>query len=761
MSDELEFLRSLYEWRDIHADQLDSFEEELRPLCGKHITDTTLHGKYEGKLHLGILNLTLFSHALNILESTNKFSWALKDSSQTHQQYIDVLYQHDGRIAQKKCTKDERLAMEVLLKRGIVFLHRKHYCLPLEFLIRSKGAAQAQTWLHMCKNMKLDLLKTILPVHILKTMRPSPVASELATQFYLLGIKQRAIFKEKQLDEYAWSFLFDLNALEKGFDGESLSHALNLEIRNHHVSVSDVMTSSKHEMLNHLFQMGLIGISLQTSPYSYTQTTEHLIISDEAQKKLKPYWQKQKKRIIHMLNAKLVVKAPKEYQHSVWENDHPLWRMWVTLHFLPTTLTQQDSWRVSDIKKISKVLGDFDQDAIYQLINTVIMLMGSVQQQKVTLDVVTTKSIQENMQMYLFRHSNIQENSKEAQQAINILKQLPEDQWLDISTLFTLLDVMGRGKSPIEWTAFFKSYPRSPFHFSEEDHAVCLLPHFKTWLQGKEAQLTSPGWRGLHQKAKTTGYISAAGDIQLPPETSAHLYPQLASFCHLVSVEHMVNLSLDPKAIKALSLKPKELANAKATLESIQSPLPQAVNYLFERERNQKVIAKVTPSSALIEVKDPSALNQLSKIGNLSACPGKKNAWLLNPSDSAASFIEKCRKQGLKVEGDQAKDDDSTSSAWIEGFYSVRAWINDFNPDPEGIWLEIVYQKRKADALKTCYAYYVEFDYWNQYIKFQLVKSRRNGYTLAERTTKFEHQHLHKVRILSDSEVKALNIKDS
>jgi hypothetical protein len=213
----------------------------------------------------------------------------------------------------------------------------------------------------------------------------------------------------------------------------------------------------------------------------------------------------------------------------------------------------------------------------------------------------------------------------------------------------------------------------------------------------------------------------------------------------------MVTLQLDQKALQRIGTNKSALQKTRKVLESLQSPLPQAVAYLFDKQQSQKPVATAASTSMVLLLNDISAIHRLHKTGFEFSQPfaDKPEIILLDASADAHAFLKSCSEDGILIETLIKPVE------WISGTASIKAWM-EMNLNREGDWLEISYQKTRSSKPKQIMAR-IEDDY-HGLIYIQATRKTKQGYSLLKSTVQLQPKHVLRLRELGNTEVKELGL---
>jgi len=441
---------------------------------------------------------------------------------------------------------------------------------------------------------------------------------------------------------------------------------------------------------------------------------------------------------------------------SPWSKDHDIWRLWVTLHFLPLNVMQSGKLRKNDLKKIASLLHEHDLDQLESFI--FLMLKTELLTQQSGLIVpqsICWPNWQKTVRSGLLKSIRAWQSWHEhdENQALKLLTTLPTNSWLKLDEVVEWLQEQASGKVVgADWMALFtQNHSLALHHLNMSRRSIYLLSEFQNVLNQIPLSFPAPGWYGADSKASIKGFISTSGEIQLMPDCNHRLLHQLKSFCNITSIEQMITLQLDNHAIQRMATDKAALSAARDILESIQSSLPQSITYLFDKTNSQQAIAAVAATSMVIVLNDLSAIHTLQKMDIEFSQPfqGKPEIVLLDASADAHAFVRNCHQAGIQL------DKLIPPVQWITGTASLNAWMQ-VNLDREDQWLEIVYQKSLNSAPKQLFAR-IDADFYGS-IRIQPARKTRGSYHLLKTTLELQPKHLLRLRELDDDEIIRLGL---
>ncbi|MDX8398562.1 MAG: hypothetical protein R8K49_09630 [Mariprofundaceae bacterium] len=392
-------------------------------------------------------------------------------------------------------------------------------------------------------------------------------------------------------------------------------------------------------------------------------------------------------------------------QASAWSFDQQLWQLWVSLKFCMLGVTQQKKLRKADLRRLAKLFPMHGVERLEHLIQNMLAsgLLRLHQQRVVSVDIDWLHWRKKQKNNILTELKQWEPWSyQEEQQALALLAELPVDCWLNLKSVETWLDTQTTGKLvAAAWRKLFRhSHSFALHHLSQDKQDVYFLPQFHDVITSSPVSFPAPGWYGAYQNAKASGFISASGEIQLLPDTSHKFLDQLVDFCSLSSLDHIITLQVNETALQTLASNPLDLKAARKALELLQSPLPQAVAYLFDQPR-------------------------------------------IKPAESSSEMT-----------GQEAQD---TSKQWLTGRLNIKSWMR-VEDSRRGLWLEVSYQKSVSSKPKQAYA--VIFEDYRGFIEVRCAKLLKGCYGLLSGRLVLEPKHILRVRELNGAEVKLFGLNN-
>ncbi|RLL50735.1 hypothetical protein D8Y20_11145 [Mariprofundus sp. EBB-1] len=441
---------------------------------------------------------------------------------------------------------------------------------------------------------------------------------------------------------------------------------------------------------------------------------------------------------------------------SPWSMDHYIWRVWTTLHFLPLSLMQSGKPRKKELNRIATLLHENNPDHLESCIS--LMLKTDLLKQRsgsIVPQHIHWPNWQKLVRTGLFKIIRGWNRWSEADeiQALQLLNALPINTWLKLDELIESLQEQASGAViAADWLALFtQQHGLALHHLNLSRRSIFFLPEFQAVLNEKTISFPAPGWHGADENARISGFISNAGEIQLTPDCAHHLLPELSSFCNITHIEQMITLQLDKLAIERMATDKKALLDARTTLESIQSPLPQSIIYIFDKTNQQQAIASAASTSMVMILKDVAAIHRLQTLDFEYFQPfdDKPEIVLLNASADAHAFVRACHLAGIQL------DTLIPPLQWTIGTPSLNAWMQ-VNVDREGQWLEIVYQKTLGSAPKQVFAR-IDADFYGA-VRIQPTRKTKQRYQLQKTTVELQPKHILRLRELEDDEISQLRL---
>jgi len=758
-------LQNLNDWRArCSQDQLAAFDHKLHIHCGNGaISPTNLNKRYNGSYHRALINSKVLHEAVRTRDFIRGSSFWGSDID-AGKEFCSELADQDGCMPVNKADPQYAKSIPLLLERGIIFECDGNYRLPAEMVVEYRSKADGNSWLTLAAQSSLPMLHQLVPQEAQNDMlKPKPIRNELSAWLAINGAKVRQSDLIAQLDRKDWSLLLTLQ--HHSIDSFEELHQCCPEFEP--VYVASYSYYSTREKINlrksleaaipaqlcKLARLGLIGIVVQNGHETYASVT----LCEEARKLLNPHLKRVRGQLAEQLQQGWQTESCDAEQPSPWLMDQQIWRLWIALHFLPAGMTQQRNLRKTELKRIAKLL-TIEDDSQPEFLIIAMLQAGLVKQQQsqITPAPVHWNNWHKNLRQLIYRivcNGKAHWKKADEKQVFALLAQLPVSCWLNLNDVVSWLGLKASGNVlHAAWSALFTDYQSCALHHCNLTHErIFLLPQFHTVVTQQASALAAPGWHGADKKTKVHGFISAAGEIQLPPDCNHNILHKLAKFCTLTSVEQMITLQLDQKALKRMGTDKAALKQTRAVLESLQSPLPQAITYLFDKQQSQKPIAVIAATSMVVVLNEISAMHQLRKTGFAFSQPfkDKPEIILLDASADPHAFLSQCSEHGILL------DTVIKPVEWISGTASIKAWMES-NIDREDHWLEICYQKTRSSKAKQLFAR-IEDDY-HGLIYIQGTRKTRQGLTLLKSSVRLEPKHVLRLRELDDNEVGDLGL---
>jgi len=758
-------LQNLNAWRARCSEaQLAAFDHKLCIHCGTAvISPANLNKRYNGSYHRALINSKVLHEAVKTRDYIIRGSSFWGSELDAGREFCTELADLGGCMPVNKVDRQYAKSIPLLLERGIVFECDGDYHLPAEVVMEYRSKSDGASWLTLTAKTSLPMLHQLAPQDAQQNMLKPPIRNELAAWLAIHGAQARQSNPVDQLAREDWILLLTLQ--HHDIDSFDELRQLYPEFEPVHApsysyySVSEQVNLRKSleaeipEQLCKLARLGLIGIVVQNGHETYASVT----LCDEARKLLNPHLKRVRSEMAKQLRQNWLAEPCDIEQPSPWSMDQLIWRLWVALHFLSAGITQQGRLRKAELKRIAKLLAIEDAPQLEFLI-IAMLNAGLLQQQQsqITAAPVNWNKWRSNMRQLIYRivsDGRAHWNKTNEKQVFDLLAKLPVSCWLNLDDVVHWLELKATGNVlHASWRELFSEYQSCALHHVNISHQrIFFLPQFHAAVTQQAVDLAAPGWHGADKKAKLHGFISAAGEIQLPPDCNHRILPELADFCTLTSVEQMITLQLDHKALKRMGSDKVALKQTRVVLESLQSPLPQAVVYLFEKQQSQKPLAATAATSMVVLLHEASAIHQLRKTGFALSQPfkDKPEIILLDASADPHAFLSQCNDHGILL------DTLIKPVAWISGTASIKAWMES-NINREDHWLEICYQKTRSSKPKQLFAR-IEDDY-HGLIYIQGTRKTRQGFTLLKSSVRLEPKHVLRLRELDDAEVKELNL---
>ncbi|MDQ6951024.1 MAG: hypothetical protein Q9M26_05110 [Mariprofundales bacterium] len=736
---------------------LEGFEQELKPLCNSSLGQACLHHRYDNSYHRALANKTVFSSAVTTRKRAG-VHWV--HSSDNITLLISSLANQTGWLEDPLRDEDAE-TVAILIKRGILFKHGNRLCLPAEFLITRRNNDAPNSWLTLVTKATMPLLLQLVPAPVQQTMtQPKPTKNELATWLAIHGIHARETEAMQAIQDDDWRLLYalqhrpieDFNSLKQHFpDLPCITVTVNSHyyIEREEINLRKSLEANLPQQLRKLCLLGLIGIDTSGNNPRYAC----LSLTTEAKTLLAPHWDKLRADLANTIRQQWLAQPCAAERPSPWSNDHLMWRLWVASHFFPMAYTQQNTLAKNTLKKLAKtlVIDDIEHLKFHVISLYINGLLAKnnmlLVPQKINWNAWGSRQFKQ-MDSMLFPCDDLEKIEQKA--VFALLAELPTECWLDANCLIQWLQIQATGTLlQADWSELFTKSPATALHDINIAHQrIYLHPQFHELVRGDTVQFPAPGWRGAAQKAKVHGFISPSGEIQLPPDCSHTILPKLAEFCTLTSVEQMITLQIDPKAFNR---EPTTLKKLRAVLESIQKPLPQAINYQFDKQKSRKPIAHVAATSMVLLLEDGGSIAKLSAAGFALSqpFPDHPEIVLLDASTDAYAFIISCKEAGIML------DTVIKPKVWVSGQVTIGAWMQQ-DVRRKGNWIEVCYQKTRTSKSKQIIAR-IDSDYYSM-MKLVPTRKTKAGYTLLKQIVTLQTKHIMKLRELENEEVHELDL---
>ncbi len=758
-------LKTLDEWRArCSNDALRGFEAALLPVCADAIRPNALRTRYDNSLHKALSNAKVMKAAIETaVFLPGRHPWDAKVNAGKH--LCQRLADNDGAMPKRKVGLEYSQSVQSLLQRGVIFDHQEHYCLPVELVFELRGDSHPRRWLTLVANTPAALLDTLVPESAQADMqRPKALRVELGAWLSLAGWRALKQKKEliKQLDGEDWALLLaaerakidtfeEVQSFFPGLEPAYISFDYYFD-RRERLSLLESLKAAMPQRLQKLSRLGLIGIETLNGNRLHAA----IVLSDEGRALLKPHLKRARAELAASIADQWEATGCQARAPSPWSMDQDIWRLWVIAHFVPPGLTKQQLLRKNDLKKVAKLMVVDDVARIEFLLMS--MSASGLLAQKG--DHLVPEAInwaawvkQQQASIHaILGHGHAWGKGQE-KAANALLAKLPVGRWLKLGAVVQWLRLHAEGElAEANWRDLFVEYQYYALHdFDQRQDGIYLLPAFHAVVKGETVHFPAPGWHGAEGKAKIHGYINAAGEIQLPPDCSSKVFEKLAPFCRLTAIAQMITLQIDRAALQRMGGDKRALNRTRKVLESIQSPLPQAVAYLFEKQKAQKAIATAAATSMVLILKDPAALNQLHKLGFTLTQPfdDRPELVLLDAAADAHAFVTQCADKGVLL------DTVVKPVKWISGTPSMTAWM-EAEQFRGGQWVEVCYQKTRSGKPKQVLA--IIRDCWYGGISVVGVKKSRQGQVLQKKAITLEPKHILRLRELDDAEVTELGL---
>jgi len=747
-------LKRLYDWRiQCTAQQLQGFETALAPVFDDTIRQQILKTCYNSSYHCALLSKNTL---LKAIQFSKQHDTSVIPTTGEH--LVQELAKHNGDIASEDLKTEFNAALLTLKARGIIFEQDSHYHLPADFILLLNRFREVNTWFSLCHKFPKKLLQQIIPddIDFITARSDEPSHNAMAAWLACEGFKSHEPLR-KTLDDKDWELLHHLDMYGDIHSFKTLStfcgdakHAMKIPGQPEPASeLQGALERHIPERLQKLCLMGFIGfLNCKGRDKSIK-----IVMSAEGGYRLLPYWDTVRTDIADMEKESWAASKCKIGTASPWLHDHDLWRLWITLHFMPLRKTRNGDLRKLDVKKILSLL-KFDTAEVIEIYSSALVYCGFLTESPTAL---TPASI--DWTDWLKRQRRLimpTDHNKPSQQKMltRLISELPVDTWLEIDKVVSWLKTKaGHTLAGLSWHGLFMQRQAvNLHHLNKSDRYIYLPPLYHAVIRNELPSLPSPGWLGTEGSAITTGFITATGCIQLSPEFSHKKLKTLINFCTLTGIGHMIELRLNSKVLMQMGTDKKQLMACKRILESIQSPLPQPVCYLFDKQMKQRPMARIEATSLLVRLHDPVDIDTLFQLGFplRQPFPDLPDIILLEDGLDAHSFILACQEAGIALEIG------SPPKCWVEGFASVLEWIKE-PVQRSGQWLEICYQKqRNVQATQVTARIERNFSGGSSNfsgLEIRIFNKTARGYSSLKDPLYLESKHIIHLRILNTSEI--------
>jgi len=761
-------LKRLYDWRvTCSPQQLLNFEAELTPVCKQAIGQKTLHERYNDRYHAALLNQKTLLAAVQIRDPDDVFHIDCMHGT-AGEIFACKLANLGGSMAFEDLDAQDKSTFLTLKKRGIVWLHDHHIYMPADFVLMLRGKRQDHDWMSLCAALpNIMLQQIIMPDSIGFVARKPPLHHEMTAALLCQGLQSLASVSPRTiLDEKDWDLLCYLDTqgaidsvkrLQRfcpdAIDAKQIHARLPSQSyssgRKNKSALESALEEHFPKRLKKLLLLGLVGLIIKNHNESSTQ----VVLSKEASVLLLSYWDDARERIVtqkqntwNALHCEVGIASP-------WTHEHDLWRIWLALHFLPVRRTMQGTFFKTDLNKLAKLL-HLDRAFPLNKAMTCLLRSGFLNATDARVFPVKINWVAWAKQQFN-RIINWTTVEAEQRMAAQLLLELPVNQWLKLRCVIPWLQARSKSHgilSNAPWGTLFTRVSDTVLHHVDATgHCIYLPPVFHAVLSGAVAQtgqapFASPGWKGAEPSATGAGFINAAGDIQLPPEFSHKTLQALTPFCALESVEHQITLHINGKEISRLTRSQSQIEAFKALLESIQTPLPQAVAYLFNKQVKMQPVARIESASLLIMLRNPADAQRIQALGFPVRQPFSELPQLMLLEDGiyAQGFVAACLKAGILL------NMGISPKYWIEGTNAIYEWMH-ARKGKTGDWLEVCYQQRHngAPTQKT-----VRLESAINCLNVRKLENKTRHPVLSPRITLIEHLLIFRLRKLTITEIK-------
>ena len=761
-------VRTLREWRRIVGDgQVIAFIRALEALPGFRLSPS-MRKRLGGDAHLGLLTDQPLVAALTIGKNARvgKNTWGQPVFRDLGHVLAARACAHGGALADADLTSEERDAAATLAGRGVLFPQDEYWHLPAEIIAQVDAKNLPEHSLFRGVGLlQAKFLRALVPEEARQAMSgPQPLASEIQGWLLARATTSLTDFDEAALGESDWNLLL---RLERGpmDDWEEMRRFFPDARAIHKDSggwwreeqVVDVRASLEQHPPEALRRLMLAGCLLVRFPREYG-ASPFIYMPDEAARALRRPLRRQRNRALARLRDGWRVDAPKDCLSVLPEGDHDLWRLWVAVHFLPPELTKSGAPRKNALKRLAVPLGadPDDLENRLQLLNAAGLIESvghppRLEARAPASTVAASGDLRDFLWHSLLFHAP--RHRLDSTQPLELLAELPADEWLDARRVATWLALRSPREDPVDWPRWL--HLGAWFHdVSGDGNAVRFRPMLAALVRDEDV-LVAPGWRGLDANAPVQGFIGADGVIRVPPECRAEAWRALAGFCRLESVEHMITLRLDEAALRRMAARPGEVARARRALEALASPLPQPVAHLLDRCERTESPARAAAASMVFLMRDAAWLARMRKAGFTLHQPfdDHPEIVLLDADDDPEAFLAASAEAGAPLETLLPP------KRWISSQAALKAWMENHarrsRAGEASIWVELVAQRaRNASPRRLLAAAGLG---WDGQLEITVARQTRKGWRL-NKPVRMRLNHIVRLRELSAEEARALGL---
>lgn len=762
----IEPVRTIYEWRDlVGPDRVRAFRETLVKLPG-FARSPSLERRTGGDAHLALLHRNLFGHLIltghKIRFKTNHLM-LLDDSRDAGDLLVQRLADQGGRLKDSELEPPLREAAKTLAGRGVIFEQNGSWHLPAELILLACPTKPERGLARLTATLTSKTLKQIVPEKAQKAMtQPSPLACELGGWLLASATRALADFRPEDVSDRDWRVLLiledmeliDWEDIEDLFDDAQPVFKRSYYPRNDSPIV-DVRESLENHPPQHLRQLMASGLAALRLARAYNERTAILMPVETHQVLQRHLDARRTAYCDEIRNNWLAEQTPEAWYSGPFADDHALWRTWVAAHFHPPALTRQGNVRKQSLKQLAGVTR-LEPDRIETVLHALhgAGLIEETGDGRLSCRVKNPDDLREHLMDFLWKSIGACTPGGCARaDALDALAGPPTDVWLKRKHLAIWLSLSGTREDGTQWERWLGTM--GWFHeISVDGECVRFPPLIRSLLQDKAPTLQAPGWRGLAEDAPVHAFIGADGAIRVPPECRAEAWRKLADFCELESVEQLITLRIDERALRRMSGDEAALKRARQALEALQSPLPQAVARMFESHAKTRAAARVAAGSLTLLVDDPTLLPKLARQGFTlhQPFPDRPEIAVLDGDDDPVALIEACREAGMPVRSL------IEPKVWIDSQAGLREWARRrLNCGYRGScpWIEAVVQRSRTAQPKRMIAGVNQV--WGEDI--EVVPMRRvRGKWKANKPVGMKLRHIVRLRELSDAEVDELGL---